>query len=381
MYKIKNLDQAHFLKHCWQKKPLVIKQGFEQFQDPLDEHLLAGLTEEESVDSRIISFSNNSWQVDNGPFDDINQHCVGAWSLLVQAVDHFIPEGDELLRAFDFIPHWRMDDLMVSYSNHGAGVGPHLDQYDVFIVQGKGSRRWQVGLPGKYESHRPHPDLGQITEFEPVIDQVLQTGDILYIPANHPHNGVAAEACFNYSIGFRAPSQQEMLSAFADFTIDQNALTNRYTDSNLQPRQFSGQINKQEQARFKQLMLQAIDSDVFDNWLPSFLSQSKVLVEPELNEHDLNTDDIQSLVHEGCCLYRAPGVKPVFLESTLAQSDSFSFYIEGQEFIVPIEEEKLVKTFLCEQTFDLTNKKSFMGSFFFHKTLTTLINSGYWFLE
>ena len=114
---LNGFDIKDFLENYWQKKPLVIKQGFANFIDPLDENDLAGLSQELCIDSRIVSQTNNTWQVSHGPFEDVNEHCLGAWSLLVQSVDHFIPEADQLMRAFDFIPHWRMDDLMVSFSN------------------------------------------------------------------------------------------------------------------------------------------------------------------------------------------------------------------------------------------------------------------------
>lgn len=386
MYQLTNFDVKDFLENYWQKKPLVIKQGLKNFCDPMDEHTLAGLTEEESVDSRIVSFQQDKWQVANGPFEDINQHCLGAWSLLVQSVDHFCPEADTLLRAFDFIPHWRMDDLMVSYSNQGGGVGPHLDQYDVFIVQGQGSRHWQVGLPGNYENCRPHPELSQIKPFEPVIDQVLEPGDIVYIPPHHPHNGVALEPCFNYSVGFRAPSQQEILSSLADYAIDHNKLNDRYTDGELAPREFSAQINEQEQHRFKQFLLQAIDSELFAQWLPSYLSQSKIFVEPEVAENCINTKEIKALINNGQRFYRAPGVKPVFIEVAEREvtdntQNEFRFFIEGNRFSVPIKEQYLVKNFLSSQSFDAKDKKQFRESYFICHTLTRLINLGFWYLE
>ena len=60
------------------------------------------------------------------------------WTLLVQAVDHWIPEAAQLLEQFNFIPRWRIDDLMMSYASDGGGVGPHFDNYDVFLVQTSG---------------------------------------------------------------------------------------------------------------------------------------------------------------------------------------------------------------------------------------------------
>lgn len=382
MYQLQNVNIITFLQEYWQQKPLVIKQGFDNFSDPLDENLLAGLTEEESVDSRIVSVDKQKWQVAHGPYDDINQHCIGAWSLLVQSVDHYIPEADQLMRAFDFIPHWRMDDLMVSYSNAQAGVGPHLDQYDVFIIQGKGSRRWQVGLPAEFETIHPHCDLSQITEFDAVIDEVLTAGDILYIPANHPHNGVALEECLNYSVGFRAPSQQEILSSFADHAIDHNVLTQRYTDKALTKRQYSGEIKHQELADFRELLQKSLQSNHFEQWLASFMSQSKVLVEQELEDEDnFSPQQIAEELQQGATFIRAPGVKPVFVEQASESITEFNFYIEGQKFSVPCTSATLVKNFLSNTEFTDSIKLNHHKCLFFTELLSTLVNSGYWYIS
>ena len=380
MYSLNNIDIKTFLKQYWQKQPLVIKQGFTDFIDPLDENDLAGLSQEPSVDSRIVSNTLNSWEVSHGPFEDINAYCLGAWSLLVQSVDHFIPEADELMRAFDFIPHWRMDDLMVSFSNENAGVGPHLDQYDVFIIQGKGSRRWQVGLPGNFESVRPHKDLSQITGFEAIIDQVLMPGDIIYIPANHPHNGTALEECINYSVGFRAPSQQEMLSSLADFAIDNNLFTERYTDKEIITRDFSGEIKQQEVARFKHMLQQLLETDQFSSWTAQFLSQGgQKQAFDEQDTADFSHQEITEKLQAGVQFYRSPGIKAVFVEQQSSNIQDFIFYILGEKFSVPLTDKDLVTDFLNCSAYDLTHTNIDESSIFFTQLVTTMVNAGYWY--
>ncbi len=382
MNSLNKLDKQDFLRQNWQKKPCVIKQGFLPFTDPIDEHDLAGLSQEPSVDSRIVRQSNNNWQVLHGPFDDINQACKGAWSLLVQGVDHYIPEADSLMHAFDFIPHWRMDDLMVSFSNKGAGVGPHLDQYDVFIIQGKGSRRWQVGLPGEFETLRPAKDLAQISGFIPVIDEVLESGDILYIPAGHPHNGVALEDCLNYSVGFRAPTQQEMLSSLADYALDNNQFTQRYTDKNLQQREFSAEISQLEIERFKSMLNDALNSEQFSHWLVGFLSENGPSLDLLEQEADFYTaEQIKQKLAAGACLHRAPAVKPVFAEQIQTSQDCFNFYIQGQMFSLPIADKELGLKLLTNEQFFLSEKLTNEISVFFAQFLSTMIHSGFWYLE
>ncbi|RUO22369.1 50S ribosomal protein L16 arginine hydroxylase [Aliidiomarina iranensis] len=223
-------DPVAFLRDFWQKRPVVIRQAFIDFQDPISADELAGLSMEAGVDSRVVSRFAGNWDVEHGPIADFSKLGEENWSLLVQAVNEHYPPAQELLRAFRFLPDWRIDDLMVSYSTPGGGVGPHLDQYDVFIIQGTGSRRWQVGEPGEHVTHCPHPDLKQVAEFSSIIDEVLAPGDMLYIPAGFPHAGDTTHEALNYSVGFRAPSQAELISALADYALEHDELQHRFQD-------------------------------------------------------------------------------------------------------------------------------------------------------
>ncbi|MCC5855031.1 MAG: cupin domain-containing protein [Idiomarina sp.] len=231
MNQLTNFDAKAFIEDTWQQRPAVFRQVFPKFVDPISPDELAGIAMEDGVDSRIVSCNRGRWQVQHGPFQSFEHLNESHWSLLVQAVNEHFPPARALLQQFFFLPAWRIDDLMVSYSVPKGGVGAHLDQYDVFIIQGQGQRRWQVGLPGEFETYLPHPELKQIRGFSAVIDEVLEPGDMLYIPANHPHAGESLTASLNYSVGFRAPSQSELLSSLADLAIDQNLLGQRYRDS------------------------------------------------------------------------------------------------------------------------------------------------------
>ncbi|MFT4940916.1 MAG: 50S ribosomal protein L16 3-hydroxylase [Paraglaciecola sp.] len=380
MYVLNNIDKEFFLAEVWQKKPLVIRQGFKQFVDPLDEHELAGLAQEDDIDSRIVACDNDKWDVSHGPFDDFENVCLGAWSLLVQSVDLQIPNADALMRAFDFIPHWRMDDLMVSFSNQHAGVGPHFDQYDVFIVQGKGSRRWNVGARGSYSEHFPHPDLRQINDFEPLISEVLFPGDVIYIPPGFPHNGVALEECLNYSIGFRAPSQQEMLSSLADYSIDNSLFTCRYADTSISPRIFPGEIKIQEAASFKALLHQVIDSEHFSAWLASFLSQTQAGQRIEEHQSEQYSQaEIEVMLNSGTTLIRQLATKAVCIEAERSTNEELTYYIEGQSFSVPESENFMVQSFLNSPEWNKKEKNDCHNSIFFTLFVTTLVNAGFWY--
>ncbi len=155
------LNWPDFLERHWQKRPVVLKRGFSNFIDPLSPDELAGLAMESEIDSRLVSHQDGKWQVSHGPFESYDHLGESNWSLLVQAVNHWHEPTAALMRPFRALPDWRIDDLMISFSVPGGGVGPHLDQYDVFIIQGTGRRRWRVGEKLQMRQHCPHPDLAQ----------------------------------------------------------------------------------------------------------------------------------------------------------------------------------------------------------------------------
>jgi 50S ribosomal protein L16 3-hydroxylase len=378
-YLLNNFNSARFLAEYWQKKPAVFRQAFINFDDPVDESELAGLAQEDDIDSRIVARQKDKWQVSHGPFSTFTKVCKGNWSLLVQSVDQHIPKADNLLKAFNFIPQWRVDDLMVSFSNKGAGVGPHLDQYDVFIIQGKGSRRWQIGNIGQYTENRPHKDLGQINDFEPIIDEVLQPGDMIYIPPGYPHNGVALEDCLNYSVGFRAPTQQELLSSFADFALEHNLFNKRYQDQELAPRQHPSQITHGEVAKLKELMRQMLDSEHFETWLGQHMSGGdsvEFLCDEEMPEY--TDSQILTMLNKDQRFYKRSGLRTIFIES---QSSTFTFYIQGEGFSVPADLQELCKELLANDIWQGKTGLNKENSLFFAQLMTKLINSGYWYLE
>jgi len=228
-----NLDIQKFLSEAWQRQPRLIRGAFTQFKDLVEPEILAGLALEEGVDSRVIQNDDGKWHVSHGPFESYEEFGEHGWTLLVQSVNEWIPEVQQLIAPFRFLPDWRIDDVMISFATENGGVGPHLDQYDVFIIQGGGTRHWQVGERiNNATEFCPHPDLKQLKDsFEPIIDAVLQPGDMLYIPAGCPHNGVALEPSLNYSVGFRAPNTAELAAAVADSLSQLEVPLQRYRDA------------------------------------------------------------------------------------------------------------------------------------------------------
>ena len=185
-----------FLEQYWQKKPLLIKRAFSNYQSPISAEELAGLACEEGVESRLIleHGETSPWQLRYGPFseDDFTSLPKTNWSLLVQAVNHHVPELNELLEAFNFIPNWRIDDLMISYAPTHGSVGPHLDNYDVFLLQVQGRRHWHINENDYTEDDFIEDlELKILKDFEAKQDWILEPGDMLYLPPGIAHHGVA----------------------------------------------------------------------------------------------------------------------------------------------------------------------------------------------
>lgn len=380
---ITDFDQTHFLNEYWQKRPCIIRGFIESFSDPIDEHELAGLAQEDEIDSRIVACTDGNWSAYQGPFTTFEDICTGAWSLLVQGVDRYIDEIDELTQLVNFIPNWRLDDVMISFSNKGAGVGPHIDEYDVFIIQGKGSRRWQVGLPGNYTESIPHPLLKQIEAFSPIIDEILLPGDVVYIPPKHPHNGIALCDCLNYSIGFRAPTSLEVLSGLVDENSINPATSMRYADPELHTlrptNSKSAAIYCAEITRVKQHLIQLINSEQAENALLQLLSRQG-LPSDETLKADYTIDETFEALSQGVSLCRMTGVKPIYAEHQI--SDKFVFFIDGHLFAVAkslrYDFEILLNsrevTVGIELAQDLIEKPEFI------KVVAELLNVGYWVL-
>jgi len=375
---INSLTEQEFLKEYWQKKPLLIKQGFRDFEDPLDANELAGLAIEESIESRIITNQNNDWQAHHGPFEDFELLTEQHSTLLVQAVDHWHPDAAQILEPFRFIPNWRIDDLMISYSTPGGGVGPHLDQYDVFIIQGEGKRHWRVGMPdSNLKQFAQNKSLLQVEQFPAVIDCILEPGDILYIPPGCPHEGYAVENAINYSVGFRAPNQQDLLSNFADYVIDKEVGNTRYADPLLEIRESKGLLNNSETDKVKQLLSSLLQDDsLFKSWLGQTTSEPKHemdLMPPE----DLYTpDQVAQLIDESEEVFERLGGTRAIYQHT---DNELILSVNGQNFLLPKTDLAVVKLLTDDVSVTAEQIKSSKNSLKFTQSFTTLLNEGIWF--
>jgi 50S ribosomal protein L16 3-hydroxylase len=239
------LSPTRFLRDFWHKRPLLIRNAAPGFSGLLSPGEMQQLARRDDVESRLIQGSGVHWQLDHGPFSnrDFKRLPRTDWTLLVQSLNHFLPEADALLAHFNFIPHARLDDLMVSYAVPGGSVGPHVDSYDVFLLQGQGHRRWQISLQDDLALLDDAP-LKILRHFAKEDEWVLGPGDMLYLPPHVAHYGVAEDVCMTYSIGFRAPTTEEMAHGFLMHLQDTFTLDGRYADPDLRRQAHPGEIGR-----------------------------------------------------------------------------------------------------------------------------------------
>ena len=273
------MTPARFLREFWQKKPLLIRNAFPGFVSPLEPEDLAGLACEELALSRIIEHdrAEDRWTLRTGPFaeDDFPGMPDHDWTLLVQDVDKWDADVAAIIDAFAFLPRWRIDDVMISFAAPGGSVGPHVDQYDVFLLQGKGHRRWQIDAsPNPPLAFRDDAEIKLLREFNATHDWVLAPGDMLYLPPGVPHNGVAEDACLTFSLGMRAPSAAELLGDFVDTLAAQADESIRYRDPDLAPARDAMEIDDAAMERAVEALnaLRMNDSERLADWFGRFVT-------------------------------------------------------------------------------------------------------------
>ena len=273
-----------FLQEYWQQKPLLIRQALPGYISAISPDELAGLALEEEVESRLVVGGGNNWSLRHGPFteQDFLDLPQRDWTLLVQAVDLWVPQVQQLLELFAFLPLWRLDDVMVSFACPGGSVGPHFDQYDVFLLQVAGTRRWQIG--GQCDGSTPLKadcQIRMLESFSSREEWLLEPGDMLYLPPGIAHWGVAESECLTYSIGFRSPNIADLLADLAVELMAQG-YDAHYRDPAMSQALAGPDIAQAFVAQAKQQLWQAIDNDdLIGDWFARFMTAPKY---PELAE-------------------------------------------------------------------------------------------------
>jgi len=271
------LSVKEFLRDYWQKKPLLIRQAIPGFTGLLNQQQLVELACTPDVQARLVTHKRGLWHLQHGPFEMEQLSLAGKtkWTVLVQGVNHYLPQATELLKCFNFIPYTRLDDLMVSYAPKNGGVGPHFDSYDVFLLQGSGHRHWQISQQNDHTLVDGAP-LRNLQNFIVEQEWILGPGDMLYLPPHCAHNGIAVDDCMTYSIGFRTPSHQELGEQFLVYQQDKLCLDGMYTDPDLKeqkhPSEISTEMLQQVEHIIKQIKWGKSDIARF---LGSYLSEPK----------------------------------------------------------------------------------------------------------
>jgi 50S ribosomal protein L16 3-hydroxylase len=273
------LGAEQFLKQYWQRQPVLLRQAFPGFEDPISPEELAGLACEQEVESRLVFTEPTNWRLQNGPFVERDFTSLPArdWTLLVQAVDQWVPEVKQIMQAASFLPSWRVDDIMISYATPGGGVGPHFDYYDVFLVQGKGSRIWRTGQRCTAEDElRTDSGLKLLDFFATDAEYELHSGDVLYVPPGVAHWGISNDDSLSYSIGFRAPSLGDMLIGYSDHLSDGLSADQRYTDPRLTPDIAPGEISSAALQQARKSLLALLDDDAtLARWFGGAMTQPR----------------------------------------------------------------------------------------------------------
>lgn len=338
-----DLSPEQFLEEYWQKKPLLIRDALPDFTSPLEPGELAGLACADDVESRLILEEGGTepWELRYGPFDedDFLRLPETNWTVLVQEVDRLIPEVADLLDAFAFVPKWRMDDVMVSYAPTGGNVGAHIDNYDVFLLQGLGKRRWQWGASTVAEEEIvPDIDVRMLQEFSADHDAVLEPGDMLYLPPRIAHHGVSMDdACMTYSIGFRAPSHEALVADFMQHVLERVDPDARYSDPDLSPPTAPGEISEDARRYVRSLIRGFTDDDeALDRWFGAYVTEPRRdrFAMPLPEKH--SPGDIATAIEHGSGLRRGPATTLAFMQPayegrnrTDSGADSVTLFANG----------------------------------------------------
>lgn len=366
----------HFMAHYWQQQPVVIRQGFPHFKDLISPEDLAGLACEEEVESRRIFKTDGKWQAEFGPFESYDHLGKTGWSLIVQAVNHWSPEVATLIEPFAFIPKWRLDDVMISYSTPKGGVGPHIDLYDVFICQGSGRRNWRVGARGEHRQFAAHAALLHVDPFEAIIDVELLPGDILYIPPGFPHDGVSLETSMSFSVGFRAKSACDMLSGLADYVIDKELGSTLLSDPGRPIATHQGQINASDFALIRAQLQSILDNDTLvADFAGSFLSKTKCVLDLQPLDDPLDAADLINTLQQQP-LVRTGGLRCFYVDHTVGEGVC---YVDGERYAFGPSAQTLVRTLCDHERLGHAQLHNGLQDPAFVQALAQWVNAGYWY--
>ncbi len=330
-----DITAEQFLKEYWQKKPLLINQGLPQLIGMFEPDDMLGLALEEDASARLLTQAATKkdnepqWQLKKSPLTEADfANLPAQWTVLVQNLEQWSPELGQLWQAFDFIPQWQRDDIMVSYAPKGGSVGKHYDDYDVFLAQGYGSRRWQLGMfcdeTTEFVADEPiriFDDMGTI-----IFDEILEAGDVLYVPPKLAHFGVATDDCLTFSFGCRRPNLMQIIDSLADVATNNSGL---FVPMLLpQTLQSSGELHLDSIEAIKKQLLQMLESKRGDDIIRQAVSEvvSKRQYDALVPEETISTDELMQALSEGAVLQADYSNRLLYTQT----NDDIILYANGQ---------------------------------------------------
>ncbi len=371
MLNFQRLSVKTFLTDYWQKKPLLIRAAIPNFKNPLSADELAGLAMEPELESRLIiqaPTTSPEWTLKRGPFlkKDFKSLPKSHWTLLVQGVDRFIPEVASLLDYFNFIPQWRIDDIMISYAVEQGSVGPHYDNYDVFLYQASGRRKWLLTTCDCVENnYLPDLELRIMKEFKIEQEYILEEGDMLYLPPNVGHHGISlSNDCMTFSFGYRSYKDIELWDSFGEYLFFKNRAPSFYKDPAWALLKETSQLPRDAWIKAKSLMQTMLDDDaLMQDWFGTFAThldnQSEELLSEYLDEDDrVSPTEFKEQLFSTLGLVRNPLCRFAYFKSE--ETGVLALYINGDRHCVDNVSEDLVEKIANNRRLLLKDLLSFM---------------------
>ncbi len=358
------ISAEQFLAEYWQKKPLLVRNALPEIVGMFEPDDIKELALDDDVTARLITQhgqKHDQWQVKNSPLSTKDfKKLPPYWTLLVQAVDHYSLELADLWKQFSFIPQWRRDDIMVSYAPQGGSVGQHFDFYDVFLLQGFGHRRWQLGQwCDEFTEIVPNQPLKLLAEMQVDFDEVLAPGDMLYVPPRLSHYGVAKDECLTFSFGFRMPNHAQLIDRVSDQFADQILTKTPISDFQRKAPQAIGEITQLEFDTLKQLLLKAIKNNAgFESAVMALISEAKYaehIPEPE----EISLEKLKDYAEDGYGIALEPANRLLYRTLTNDSPETtLEFWANGELFPVDADSMQIFKTLADGEQFllnDLAN--------------------------
>ena len=378
------LTATEFLTEYWQKKPLFVKNAFPGFEDPLSADEIAGLAFESFIPSRFIyeSGGERPWQLKMGPVEEAEFEALKdkQWMLVVNDVEKNLPELKSVTAPFSFISNWRLDDLQVSLGEDGGNVGAHWDDYDVFLIQGMGQKKWQISHAEVSEDDfLEGVDIRLIEHFKADEEWMVEPGDMLYLPPRMGHYGVNIGRSVTWSVGFRAPKHQEIFRDFVEMKFDEIKDDARYSDPKLQVSENYGELSDAAIDDIVAIIQDGLKTnrDEITKWFGAFMTEPKMFQAPEILEEGLTSVDVSDFLEAGGALEVHPGLTLIHRQI----AEQYYLFAGGKAYALPVSEKGLIELINHSEYLEIEDLEDYTESNDAMNFLTTLINDGVLLME